>query len=335
MTFGATILDADGLRLSVDEIAFFKDADPFGFILFARNIDSADQVRALCDDMRSAVGRDAMITIDQEGGRVQRLRPPLAREWAPPLDFVQHARENAAKAMYLRYRIIAHELRSLGIDSNGAPMVDVANDNTHAFLLDRSYGMDADAVGKIGRAVAQGLLDGGVLPVVKHMPGHGAATVDSHYELPRVAAEPAILHDRDFAPFQALNDLPLGMTGHLVFEAIDDAPSTLSTKVMKTIRDVIGFDGLIMTDDISMKALSGTPPQIARDALSAGCDVVLYCNAALSDRIAVADAAGQMTPEAQRRADAALTFRKTPDALDIAALDADLAALMGSAGNGG
>ena len=326
--FGATILDATGPRLSAEEKRFFAEADPFGFILFARNIETPDQVRALCDEMRSAVGRDAPITIDQEGGRVQRLRAPLGRDWLPPLEHVRRAGAGAEEAMYLRYRIIADELRALGIDSNCAPLVDVAGPDTHDFLRDRCYGEDAATVARLGRAVADGLLAGGVLPVVKHIPGHGRARADSHHDLPRVDAPREALAEVDFAPFRALSDLPMGMTAHLVYDALDDRPATLSPKVMRLIREEIGFDNLIMTDDISMKALSGGLPQIARASLDAGCDVVLLCNAALEDRRAVAEASGRMGPRAQARAERALSMRHAPDAVDIPALVAKLDAAV-------
>ena len=326
--FGATILDAEGLRLTAEEKAFFREADPFGFILFARNIDNPDQVRALCAELRDAVGREAMITIDQEGGRVQRLRAPLWREWLPALDHVTAAGDRAAEAMYLRFRIIAAELRDLGIDSNCAPLADIASDITHPFLKNRCYGTDPAQVTAMARAVADGLLDGGVLPVLKHIPGHGRATADSHLDLPRVTASLDDLRATDFAPFKALNDLPMAMTAHLVYAAIDDQPATLSPKLMQIMRDEIGYDGLIMTDDISMKALKGDLAQISRDALAAGCDVVLLCNGTLAERRAVAAASGQMTAAAQTRADHALAARRTPDSVDIAALDAQLEALL-------
>lgn len=329
MRFGATILDADGLRLTAEEKALFRDANPFGFILFARNIDTPDQVRALCSDFREAVGRTAPITIDQEGGRVQRLRPPLARAWRPPLEHVRQAGAAAERAMYLRYRLIAHELNALGIDSNCAPMVDVLTPDTHAFLLNRCYGDDPAGVADLGRAVAQGHLDGGVLPVLKHIPGHGRANIDSHYELPRVTAPLADLEASDFAPFRDLNDLPMGMTAHVVFDALDAEPATLSAPVMGHIREQIGFDGLIMTDDISMKALSGSLTSISRSALEAGCDVILYCNGPLAGRAEVAAAAGEMSETAQRRADAALAQRHSPLDIDIPACEAELEALMG------
>jgi beta-N-acetylhexosaminidase len=333
--FGATILDAEGLRLSADEKALFRDTNPFGFILFGRNIDNADQVRALCDDFREAVGREAPITIDQEGGRVQRLRPPLARDWLPPLDFVARAGAKAPQAMYLRHRLIAAELHRLGIDSNCAPMLDVATAETHPFLRNRCFGETPQQVAELGRAALDGMLAGGVLPVVKHMPGHGRATQDSHFDLPHVAAPLAALEDGDFMPFRALNNAPMGMTAHLVYEAIDpDRPATCSPKVMQVIREEIGFDNLIMTDDISMKALRGALPQISRDALAAGCDVVLYCNGPLADRAAVADAAGDMSDAAQTRALRALSARREPDDIDISALQAQLDELLGGALHG-
>ena len=329
MTYGATILDAQGLRLSAEERALFARTDPYGFILFARNIDSADQVRALCNDMREAVGRNAPILIDQEGGRVQRLRPPLARQWQPPLDFARSAGDDAEEAMYLRYRLIAHELHDHGIDVNCAPMVDVPRADTHDFLTNRCYGATPLDAARLGRAVARGLLDGGVLPVVKHIPGHGLATADSHYDLPRVSAPMDELDQIDFAPFKALNDLPMGMTAHVVYEALDQAPATLSPRVVQVIRNAIGFDNLLMSDDISMKALTGDLTDITRATLAAGCDVVLLCNATLKDRTQVAEAAGTMSPASHQRAEAALLARKTPLELDIRATEEKLNSLCG------
>ncbi|MEC8039092.1 MAG: beta-N-acetylhexosaminidase [Pseudomonadota bacterium] len=328
--FGATVLDPVGPVLSAEEKAFFRDADPFAFILFARHVMDGDQLRRLCGDLREAVGRDALITIDQEGGRVQRLVPPMANQFLPPLEEVALAGDRAAEAMKLRYQIIAHELRSYGIDSNCAPLVDVAAPETHPFLQNRCYGMQPDQVAAIGRAVADGLLAGGVVPVVKHLPGHGRAVSDSHKELPRVSVPRAAL-DQDFAPFKALNDLPMGMTAHLLYDALDDRPATLSPVIMQQIRQEMGFDGLIMTDDISMQALSGDRGQIAQQAIAAGCDAVLYCNAPLADKIRVAEASGQMTSEAQRRADRAIAARETPETIDIEALKAKHDALLNRA----
>ncbi len=329
MSFGATILDAGGLRLDREEKALFRDVNPFGFILFARNLDQPDQIRALCGDLRAAVGRDCPVTIDQEGGRVQRLRPPLARQWLAPLDHVARAGAGAEQAMYLRYRLIADELHGLGIDCNCAPMLDLAGPQTHPFLRNRCYGDDPGQVAAIGRAVADGLLDGGVLPVLKHLPGHGRATKDSHHDLPHVDADPEELDHTDFAPFRALNDLALGMSAHLVYQAIDPVPATISPVMLALIRERIGFDGLIMTDDISMRALSGGLGEISRAAIRAGCDVVLACNRSLAERAEVAEAAGEMGQAAQARAEAALAARRVPRELDIAAAEADLARLMG------
>nr|WP_127112519.1 glycoside hydrolase family 3 protein [Shimia sediminis] len=325
--FTAAIFGCDGLRLSSEEKAFYRDANPFGFILFARNIDTADQVRALTDELRACVGHDAPILIDQEGGRVQRLRAPLATEWTPALDFVQAAGPNAARAMYLRSAITAHELISLGIDSNCAPLVDVASAETHPFLRNRCYGEDPTVVAALGRAVADGHLDAGVLPVVKHIPGHGRATVDSHHNLPHVSAPLSALQS-DFAPFRALNDLSMGMTAHLAIEAIDTLPATISPPTMRYIREDIGFDGLIMTDDIGMQALSGTVVDRSIAAIAAGCDVILHCNGPLSERIDVAQAVAKMPARADERAQRVLDTRPRPGALDIPALTAELETLI-------
>lgn len=329
MTFCAAITDAEGLRLTPQEKKLFREMNPFGFILFARNIETEDQIRALCDEFREAVGRNCPITIDQEGGRVQRLRAPIAREWLPPLDHAERAGDYAERAMYLRYRLIAKELFELGIDSNCAPMVDLARDDTHTFLKNRCYGSDPEQVSRIGRAVAKGHLEGGVLPVIKHMPGHGLSTLDSHHDLPHVDLPQEALEGADFAPFRALNDLPMGMTAHLVYDRIDPQPATISSTMIGLIRDKIGFDGLIMTDDISMKALSGAPEEIAGQALAAGCDVVLHCNGTYEARAKVLEAAGAMTPQAQKRAEKALSMRQKPVELDIEAAEAELSALMG------
>lgn len=334
LTYGATILDAEGLTLTPQEITLFREADPFGFILFARNIDTPAQVSALTDQMRQAVGRDVPILIDQEGGRVQRLRAPHWREWLPPLDHVTAAGAHAEEAMYLRYRIIAHELKSVGVDCNCAPQVDVADDSTHPFLRNRCYGTDPAEVAEIGRAVAEGLLAGGVLPVVKHIPGHGRARADSHLELPVVDVAPLDWAASDAVPFRALNDAPLGMTAHITYPAWGPEPATLNRAMIETIRGDLGFDGLLMTDDISMKALSGDPAELGALSLAAGCDVVLLCNADLATRRAVAERAGQMSEAAQARAERAMQARRAPDAVDIAELEAKLEALLNGRPNG-
>ncbi|WP_135505665.1 glycoside hydrolase family 3 N-terminal domain-containing protein [Roseovarius aestuariivivens] len=330
---GACILGVEGLHLTKREQRLYARVAPFGFILFGRNIDTAAQVRSLCAELRDAAGHDAPILIDQEGGRVQRLRPPLGREWLPPLEEVERAGARAEDAMYTRYRLIAHELLDLGIDANCAPLVDVAESHTHPFLLNRCYGRDAHTVAQLGRAVANGLLDGGVLPVVKHMPGHGRAVVDSHFDLPTVEADPEDLRKIDFAPFKALNDLPLGMTGHLVFSAFDHRPSTISSKVMGLIRNEIGFDGLIMTDDISMKALQGDLGELSAASRSAGCDVVLHCNGQFEEMVVVADASGTLSGRPLDRAHRALATRRSPVEVDISELEAKLAELSHGRGH--
>lgn len=334
MAYGASILGCLGPTLSSNEKSFFREANPFGFILFDRNLSDADQIRALCDSLRDSVGRDAPILIDQEGGRVQRLRKPLAKEWLPPLDDVTRFGPSAPKAMYLRYRIIAAELLALGIDANCAPMVDIACDETHPFLKNRCYGSDLRGVVSVGQAVAGGLLDGGVLPVLKHIPGHGRAVADSHLDLPIVDTDAQTLRETDFAAFSALNDLPMGMTAHITYSAFDERPATLSPKMMEVIRSEIGFDGLIMTDDISMKALTGSLSELSRLSIDAGCDVILHCNGEMQDMEDVCAAAGEMSDAALRRADAALSMRCTPDPVDIPELEAQLEALSNGAADG-
>lgn len=324
----AAIFGCSGPVLTGAERDFFRAAQPWGFILFARNIESAEQLRKLTADLRESVGWNAPIFIDQEGGRVARLRPPLVRDWTPPLEMARAAGPNAARAFWLRYRLIAAELLSFGIDGNCAPMADVARADTHPFLRNRCYGEELQDVIANARACAEGHLDGGVLPVLKHMPGHGRARVDSHLDLPRVDIDAETLSNVDFAAFKALSDLPLGMTAHLVFEALDDRPATLSPKMMRLIRQDIGFDGLIMTDDISMGALSGTVARRSEKAIAAGCDVVLHCNGELDEMESIANVCGDLTEQAEVRAERALAQRLSPSDIDISALEAEFSSLL-------
>ncbi|RMC32888.1 glycoside hydrolase family 3 N-terminal domain-containing protein [Paracoccus alkanivorans] len=329
MSSSATILGGiAGISLTPDERDFFRSADPWGFILFARNVDNPEQLRRLTGDLRDAVGRDAVVTVDQEGGRVQRLRAPHWREWPAPLDQA----EAGARAMWLRYRLIGAELHDAGIDSDCAPALDVAQADTHPFLRNRCFGTDPARVAELGRAAADGLLAAGVLPIVKHMPGHGRAVADSHHDLPTVTASEEELNALDFAPFRALKDLPMGMTGHIRFAALDEAPATASSRMVSIIRERIGFDGLLVTDDIGMNALSGTEPERAAASIAAGCDLVLHCNGDISTMEPVVAAAGAMSPEAQRRADAALAMRQPPRPADLDALMAEYRALVPGAG---
>lgn len=326
---GATIFGCLGPALGAAERDFFRQADPWGFILFARNVESPAQLRRLTGELRAAVGRDAPVFIDQEGGRVARLRPPSWRDWPPPLDQASRAGAAAARSLWLRYRIIAAELGDCGIDGNCAPMADIAEAGTHPFLRNRCYGETPEAVTAAARAVAEAHLAGGVLPVLKHIPGHGRARADSHAELPRLDAPLAELRAWDFAPFRALADLPLGMTAHIVYDALDPAlPVTLSPSGIAAIRGEIGFDGLLMTDDISMGALSGSPAALSRAAIAAGCDLVLHCNGDPGEMAEVAEAAGRLPPRAAARAEAALARRRPPGTIDIAALEAELEALL-------
>ena len=331
MSPSAAILGLEGPVLTAWETSFFAETRPWGFILFTRNCETPDQIRALTASLRDCVGHDAPILIDQEGGRVQRLRAPYWRDWLPPLDQMSRARPGlAARSMFLRYRLIAAELAALGIDVNCAPMADVALAETHAFLKNRCYGTSALTVIGAARAVAQGLLAGGVLPVLKHIPGHGRGTADSHKELPRVAAPLDDLRAVDFAAFQGLADLPLGMTAHILYPALDaDRPSTQSPVVIDAIRREIGFDGLLMTDDLSMAALTGTYEDRARLSLEAGCDVVLHCNGDRAEMEAVMQGTGPLTGAALLRAERALAMRALYQPADTGALEAELAAILG------
>jgi beta-N-acetylhexosaminidase len=329
----AVIYGCRGLALDAAERAFFREAAPWGFILFGRNVGSPDQVRRLVAELRATVGREAPVLIDQEGGRVSRLGPPDWRGWS-------EAREECAavppalrpRAMALRYRLIGQELRALGIDVNCAPVLDVSQPDTHPFLRSRLYGEAAGEVAAIGRAVADGLLAEGVLPIVKHIPGHGRARADSHEALPVVEADLDALDRVDFAPFRDLADLPMAMTAHVVYPALDAArPATLSPVVVKAIRERIGFDGLLMTDDLSMRALAGPMGERVRLSLAAGCDVILHCNADPDEMAAIAAEAPALEGAAAERAERALAMRGPGERADAAALDAALAELRRTA----
>jgi beta-N-acetylhexosaminidase len=320
----AAIFGPQGPKVTDWEQGFFRETQPLGFIVFARNIENPDQLRRLTDGLRQSVGRDAPILIDQEGGRVQRMRAPHWREYLPALDQMERARD-PLRAHWIRNRLIAAELYDVGIDANCAPLADIAEDATHPFLQNRLYGRDVASVVAAARACAEAHLAGGVLPVLKHIPGHGRAAIDSHLRLPQVDAPRAELDVLDFAPFRALNDISMGMSAHIVFSDIDPkAPATTSPKMMEVIRKDIGFDGLLMTDDLSMEALSGTVSERATAAIVAGCDVILHCNGDADEMQAVATAAGAMTTLAMTRANRALAQRKTPTNIDIPQLEAEL-----------
>jgi beta-N-acetylhexosaminidase len=330
----AFIAGCSGPVLTPQERAFFREADPFGFILFRRNIADPAQVAALTAALRDCVGRaSAPVLVDQEGGRVQRLGPPHWPRYPAGAAYLRAA-PNAAAARRLAWtgaRLIAHDLQVLGIDVDCLPVLDVPVPGSHNIIGDRAYGDEPGIIAELGRAAAEGLLAGGVLPVVKHMPGHGRATVDSHENLPRVDATRPELEARDFAPFRAMADMPLGMSAHVVFEALDPhRPATLSPAIIADIiRGAIGFDGLLMTDDLSMKALSGGFRDRAEAAIAAGCDVALHCNGVLDEMRAVAEGAPALAGPALRRAEAALARIATgPQAFDAQEARAELDAAL-------
>jgi beta-N-acetylhexosaminidase len=322
----ALIFGCAGQTLQASEATFFRDVDPWGFILFARNIASPDQVRRLTAALREAVGRaDAPILIDQEGGRVARLRPPHWRRYPAGHAFAMlEAAEpgRGGEMAKLGARLIAADLRALGVTVDCAPVLDVPTAGAHDIIGDRAYGENPAMVIALGRAVAEGLLAGGVLPIVKHIPGHGRAGADSHLSLPVVDATLNELKDWDFAPFKALSQLPLAMTAHVVYAAVDPAsPATTSaTVIADVIRGHIGFDGLLISDDVSMQALTGDLGARTAAALAAGCDLALHCNGDAAEMALVAGAAGPLGAEAARRAGAALArIASTPEAFDAAA----------------
>ncbi len=333
MSHLAGIFGCSGPRLTADERAFFAEVRPWAFILFARNIQTADQTRALIDALRASVDDPAaLVFVDQEGGRVQRLKPPLARLRRPAQAFgALYARdpEGAAEAVTLNHQLIAHELMSLGFDADCAPCLDLRLPETHDVIGDRSFGSNTAEVSMLGRAALDGLMAGGVAPVIKHIPGHGRARVDSHLDLPVVATPLAVLEATDFAPFRALSDAPMAMTAHVTFTDVDpDNCVTLSHRAIGVvIRGSIGFDGLLMSDDLSMKALGGGFEERARRALDAGCDVILHLTGDMAEMTAVAEGTGLLTGRAaERAADARATARRVQP-FDVEAAEAHLANL--------
>ncbi|NDV01558.1 glycoside hydrolase family 3 protein [Pseudoroseicyclus tamaricis] len=325
----AAILGVEGTRLTGAERGFLAETQPWGFILFARNVETPEQLTALTGELRESVGRDAPILIDQEGGRVQRMRAPHWPEYLPALDQMARAAD-PLRAQWLRHRLIAHDLHSVGIDTDCAPLADLVEPETHPILRNRLYGGDIPTVVAAAQAAAEGLLAGGVLPVLKHIPGYGRANVDSHLEPARVTASAEALRARDFAPFRELRGMAIGMTAHAIYDAIDAGrPATLSPDVIALIREEIGFTGLLMTDDISMEALSGSLPERCANAIAAGCDLVLHSNGRMTEMEEVIAAAGAMGPEAEARGEAALAQRHAPEPADISGLRAELADLLG------
>jgi beta-N-acetylhexosaminidase len=310
----AAIFGCAGPDLAPDERAFFRDSNPLGFILFARNVDTPERTRRLVEDLRSCVARaEAPVLVDQEGGRVARLRPPHWRK-APPARLLGelYARnpELGLEAAKLNSRLLAADLASIGADVDCLPVLDIAFPETHAVIGDRAYASQPEPVAALGRAAAEGLVAQGVMPVIKHIPGHGRATVDSHDRLPTVSASREVLERTDFLPFKLLSDLPWAMTGHLLFKAVDPkAAITVSAGGVKdVIRGHIGFDGLLLSDDLSMQALGGSLGDRAAKALAAGCDIALHCNGRMDEMVEVAGRTGPMTGAAEHRFEAGRRF---------------------------
>lgn len=329
----ACIFGLSGTELTAEETIFFGEVQPLGFILFRRNVDTPAQVKALTAALRACVDHDPLILIDQEGGRVRRLRPPHWPDYPPASqyhDFAHDAAE-ARDLARLGTRLMAYDLRELGINVDCAPVLDVPQPSAHDIIGDRAYGTNREEVAVMGRAACEGFLAGGVLPVIKHIPGHGRAGADSHAALPIVDVPYDQILNIDFYPFQVTADMPLAMTAHVLYRAIDKKhPATTSKACIKLIREVIGFDGLLMCDDLSMNALSGALAKRARQSIRAGCDVLLHCNGSLAQMREIAPEAPKLKGNALRRSDAAFRrILKTPEPLDIAAARARFATAVG------
>ncbi len=330
----AMILGASGTSLTADEIALYRNERPWGFILFARNISEASQVADLVAAMRDAVGRpQAPVLIDQEGGRVQRIRPPLVEKYpaAAQLGALYLAdKEAGLRAAWLMSRLHAFDLLKLGINVDCLPVLDVPVQGASNVIGDRAYGSDPQTVAAMGKAAADGLKAGGVLPVMKHIPGHGRGLADSHHDLPVVTASRAELEAHDFMPFRALKDELMAMSAHIVFTAIDpDQPATTSSRVIEdVIRGHIGFDGLLMSDDTSMNALKGTIAERARRIAGGGCDIILHCNGVMEEMRAVVAEAQPLQAAALRRAQRVEAAFGPGDGADEAALRQEFWALV-------
>lgn len=335
MPVRAAIYGCAGLKLTEDEKRFFAEAEPWGFTLFGRNIETPTQLRALTDEFREIGGEDVPVLIDQEGGRVARLRPPHWRAYPPARrygDLYALSREQGLEAARLASRLIAAELVSVGINVDCLPVLDVPVPGAHDVIGDRAYAEAPEPVSALGRAAAEGLLESGVLPVIKHVPGHGRAGVDSHLSLPVVETDAKTLSAADFAPFKALADMPIAMTAHVVYTALDAAaPATTSRKVIgDIIRGVIGFDGLLISDDLSMQALKGSMAERTRASLRAGCDIALHCNGKMQEMEAVASEAPMLAADALRRSQAALSCLAVPEDFDEQEALARLGELLGT-----
>lgn len=334
MSVRAVIFGCDGLVLTAEEVAFFEAARPWGFILFGRNCASPEQVKKLTASMREVLGREnAPILIDQEGGRVQRLRGQHWRPRPPAAAFGAVSRQNPRAARDLAYdnaRIMGAELYELGINVDCVPCVDVPVEGAHGIIGDRAFANDPWVVAGLGQSVIDGMMDSGVLPVIKHLPGHGRAKADSHMELPVVDTPREELERTDFTPFRALARSHLGMTAHVVFSQIDpSSPATTSKKVIdEVVRGFIGFDGLLMTDDLTMRALRGSLSERVKASVAAGCDMILHCTRHMEEMREIADATPLLSGKALERAERAMAAFKRPRAIEVAVLQSRVDAAL-------
>ena len=331
MRMSACILGCSGKRLLAEERRLFGETRPLGFILFDRNAGTVDEIRRLTDELRVAAGHDALVLVDHEGGRVQRFRGGEWRNWLPALDQCSRvAGESRARSMWLRSRIIADELTAAGINVNCVPLGDLAAGDTHPVLRNRCYGTNPESVVPLARSVAEGCLAGGILPVLKHIPGHGGTVSDSHVETPVNRRTLGELENTEFRAFRELNDLPIGMTAHVVYDALDsERPATMSQAAIEFVRSGIGFDGLLVTDDISMSALKVDMTERVEISLKAGCDAVLHCNGVMPEMECVAQAAGALRISSQIRFERAINAIR-PAAADLGAMVEELAGIEGA-----
>jgi beta-N-acetylhexosaminidase len=328
------IYGCHGTELLPEERNFFRDAQPWGFILFGRNVAAPEQVRNLVASLRECVSdENAPVLIDQEGGRVARLKPPYWKARSPSARFgalKQNSASAARESAYLNARLIAHELSELGINVDCTPVLDVPVHGADDVIGDRAFASDPATIIELGRAVIEGMLEGGVLPVMKHIPGHGRATADSHKALPRVDVSAEELSATDFVTFRSLNHCPMAMTAHVVYETIDaQRPATTSPKIVRdVIRGEIGFGGVLISDDLSMEALSGSLAARAKAAQFAGCDIVLHCNGSLDEMRDVAGEAKPLEGLPLQRTQAALAHLTPPKTFDVGAGESRLAELL-------
>ncbi len=334
----AAVYGCSGLTLTDAERVFFKTANPLGFILFARNVESPEQVRRLVTEFRESVGRNALVLIDQEGGRVQRLRPPHWRS-APPFrvfgDVYTQNPERALKALRINMQLIGAELAELGIDVDCAPCLDVPVPGAHDVIGNRALSDDPSVVAAMAEVACQGLMDVGVVPVIKHLPGHGRAGVDSHAALPVVDTPVIDLQTSDFVPFRAVSTLPVtAMTAHVVYSALDESqPATLSQQVISdVIRKDFGFEGLLFSDDLGMKALSGSFADLADACLKAGCDVALHCSGVLSEMEEMAPGVSALSENAHQAVEKLDAYRGQPQlSIDKNTVSFEVASLLDAA----